>query len=36
MLARQAALDDVGDGRTVLGIGTGWIEREHSLFGADR
>jgi alkanesulfonate monooxygenase SsuD/methylene tetrahydromethanopterin reductase-like flavin-dependent oxidoreductase (luciferase family) len=34
MLARQAAaLDDLGDGRMVLGVGTGWIEREHALFG---
>jgi F420-dependent oxidoreductase-like protein len=34
MLARQAAaLDDLSGGRMVLGIGTGWIEREHSLFG---
>jgi F420-dependent oxidoreductase-like protein len=34
MLARQAAaLDDLSGGRMVLGIGTGWIEREHTLFG---
>jgi F420-dependent oxidoreductase-like protein len=34
MLARQAvALDDLSGGRMVLGVGTGWIEREHSLFG---
>jgi F420-dependent oxidoreductase-like protein len=34
MLARQAAaLDDLSNGRMVLGLGTGWIEREHSLFG---
>lgn len=34
MLARQsAALDDLSDGRMVLGVGTGWIEREHELFG---
>ena len=34
MLARQAAaLDDLSGARMVLGLGTGWIEREHSLFG---
>lgn len=34
MLARQAAaLDDLSGGRMVLGVGTGWLEREHSLFG---
>jgi F420-dependent oxidoreductase-like protein len=34
MLARQAAaLDDLSGGRMILGVGTGWIEREHSLFG---
>jgi alkanesulfonate monooxygenase SsuD/methylene tetrahydromethanopterin reductase-like flavin-dependent oxidoreductase (luciferase family) len=34
MLAPQAvALDDLSGGRMVLGVGTGWIEREHSLFG---
>ncbi len=34
MLARQAsALDDLSHGRMVLGIGAGWNEREHRLFG---
>jgi alkanesulfonate monooxygenase SsuD/methylene tetrahydromethanopterin reductase-like flavin-dependent oxidoreductase (luciferase family) len=34
MMARQAmALNDLGGGRMVLGVGTGWIEREHAMFG---
>jgi F420-dependent oxidoreductase-like protein len=34
MLARQAmAIDDLSGGRTILGVGAGWQEREHSLFG---
>lgn len=34
MLARQAAaLDDLSNGRMILGIGAGWMEREHTMFG---
>src|SRR5579863_4193023 len=34
LLARQAAaLDDLSNGRMILGIGAGWQEREHTLFG---
>ncbi len=34
LLVRQAvALDDLSNGRMILGLGAGWQEREHSLFG---
>jgi F420-dependent oxidoreductase-like protein len=34
MFARQAAaLDDLSNGRMIIGLGAGWQDREHELFG---
>jgi alkanesulfonate monooxygenase SsuD/methylene tetrahydromethanopterin reductase-like flavin-dependent oxidoreductase (luciferase family) len=34
MLARQAmAIDDLSDGRMILGVGSGWMQSEHDMFG---
>ena len=34
MLVRQAmAIDDLSGGRMILGVGAGWMAREHEMFG---
>lgn len=34
MLARQvAAIDDLSGGRFIFGVGAGWVDREHTMFG---
>ena len=36
LLARQAAqLNLLSEGRMILGVGSGWMEREHEMFGYD-
>src|SRR2546430_10422458 len=36
VLARAAATaDEISDGRVTLGIGAGWMEREHEAYGFD-
>ena len=33
-LARQAmSLNDLSDGRMILGLGSGWVESEHQVYG---
>lgn len=35
MLKTALALDEIADGRFSLGVGTGWMEQEHQVFGFD-
>jgi F420-dependent oxidoreductase-like protein len=35
MARMAAAVDDLSDGRLILGLGAGWNDREHHLFGFD-